>query len=325
MKKLELLLEYLGLKLLMLFIGLMPWGMALKFGEWLGVLLSKILKKRFNRTCRDIKKAFPNKTEKEVYQIALESWRNIGRIVAETVQAYYMPVSKLKTKAEIRNGEDSIKNSAKGLGGILHIGHFVNWEVFGMLAGIQYEKMSFVAKPQSNPYVDKLVNKVRMKYGSKMISAYNPFFACFRALKKGYMIGILSDQSVHSSKIYMNFLNRPAEVAPLTAMLALKMQVPVYPVRMYRENGKIIAEIGKTLWPPKTPYSHDVLLSFTATLQKYYEEWIYAAPQTWLWGHNRWKREDESRKEMQKQAAAAACATQPAKEVKEAKEGGKDA
>ncbi len=324
-RKLKLKAEYAGLKLLVIIIGLMPWSLAVKCGELLGFAMTKIIAKRFKRTISDIQKAFPQKSKREVYDIALESWRNIGRMAGEVIKAQTMPADKILEKLEFRNLEPLFEYNQKGNGGILHLGHFTNWELFGLIAATKLKKTAFIARPMSNPLVDKMLTKMRKSSGSDIISAYNPFFSCFKAIKKGAMIGILSDQSVPSAKMYMNFLGRPAEVAPMTAMLSLKMNVPVFPVRMYRENGKIVAEGEAPIYPPAGEYSHQLLFDYTARLKTKYEEWIKKDPSSWLWAHNRWKREKDCIKFMKIQDEEMRLEAQKAAAKKAEKEGAANA
>lgn len=291
-------------------IRITPWNLALKFGEFLGSALTVIIRKRYKRTIQDIKKAFPEKSDKEVRLIALESWRNIGRIAAEFCKACYMPDDKLMGKIELRGLEEIIDLNKQGKGCILHLGHFTNWEVAGLVISICCQKVYFVAKPQTNPYVDAEVNRLRCKKGAKFISAYNPFFSCFKALKKGGLISILSDQSVHASKLYMPFMGRAAEVAPLTAVLSLKTGVPVFCIRITREGGKIVIENTERIEPPQVEFSHKAVYDYTVTLKTKLEEYIRLAPETWLWGHNRWKREQDCIKAMAQQQAEFAAEEQ---------------
>lgn len=306
--------QYLGLKALILLIRLMPWGIALKLGEVLGRLITLVMPKRFKRTKEDIKKAFPSKSQKEVDQIALESWRNIGRLSAEFVKAAYMDKDEILSKVEIIGLEEVAERNASGKGCILHLGHFTNWEIAGLVVSILFKNVCFIAKPQTNPYVDKEVNWLRSILGARYISAYNPFFSCFKALKKGGLISILSDQSVHASKLYMPFLGRAAEVSPLTAVLSLKAQVPVYAIRIYRRGGKIVFEKTETILPPQTEYSHKVVFDYTALLKSKLEEFIRLAPETWLWGHNRWKREKDCIEAMKLQEKESEAQTKTGRE-----------
>ncbi|MBQ4493785.1 MAG: hypothetical protein II972_04220 [Elusimicrobiaceae bacterium] len=301
MKKFVFYIEYLALKAIVLFLGLLPWKLALKIGESVGVFLTFVLAKRFKRSIYDIQKVFPDKSKKEATEIAKESWRNIGRILAETAQISLMSKEKMLEKIEFVNFDRLIKENHAGKPTILHMGHFVNWEMFAIAGSTLFKNMLSVGKPQTNPYVNKALNDIRTKYGSKMTSSYNPFFACMKALKQGAVLGIVSDQSVISSALYMNFLGRPAELAPMTALLSLKMNVPVYPIRMYRKNGKVYAEAFDPILPPKEQFSHELLRKYTEQLKNIYEEWIRLDPASWLWAHNRWKREEKCRQKMKEE------------------------
>jgi KDO2-lipid IV(A) lauroyltransferase len=300
-QKIRFILEFAALKCLVFAIRALPWFIAVKFGEFFGLLISKIVYKRFERAVKNIQKTFPDKTPKEVKTIATESFINIGRMAAEFIKASSMSRKKLFKHIEFYNIEEIIKrNNTDGLGGILHIGHFVNWELLGLAAGYVFNKTAFVARPLSNPYVDAQLTKMRTSNGLAKINAYNPFFASFKYLKKGYMIGILSDQSVASSPLYMNFLGRPAEVGAMSAVLSIKMQVPVYPAFPHRKNGKIIIDILPPILPP-AQYSQQAVYDLTRKLNDIYEDWIRKEPSSWLWAHNRWKREKHSFKKMQEQ------------------------
>jgi KDO2-lipid IV(A) lauroyltransferase len=301
-RKLKLMVEYVGLKFLVLVIKVMPWSLAIKSGEVLGSLLPAFLPRRYKRTKSDIERAFPRKSPQEIEKITKESWVNIGRMSSEFVKCSQMSKAELTQRVEFRNFEPLLEHNRQGKGGILHIGHFVNWEVIGLAAGYAFDKMSFVARPQSNPYVDKQLTRMRTASGSKMISSYNPFFSTFKMIKKGYMVGILSDQSAKTeATFYMNFMGRPAEVAPMTAVVALKLGTPIYPVKVRRENGKIIIEAQQPIYAPHMKYSTKTSFDLTRTLMKKYEEWIKEDPASWLWAHNRWRREKHSLDKMGKQ------------------------
>lgn len=278
----------------------MPENLLIKFGEFMGLVLTKVMPNRYKRSIKDIRKVFPNKTEEECREIAKKSWVNIGRIVTEFAKAIKLPKEKILKKIRFENCESLFKDNAEGKGVILLLGHFANWEILGYAMAIKAKKMTFVAYPQNNSYVNDYITKLREKFGSKMISSYNPFFAAFRALKRGALVAILADQSVGSSKLYMNFLNRPAEVSPLPAVLSLKIGLPVYHVSVYREGKQIVVKCNKAIQPPNIPYSTEVLYDYTKVLKKELEEDILQHPADWLWAHNRWKREAEVRAKMEK-------------------------
>jgi len=291
--------EYLGLRFLIFILGLMPENTLIKFGEFMGIVLTKIMPNRYKRSVSDIQKAFPNKTEKECKQIAKESWSNIGRIVTEFAKAIHASKEEILSKFRFENCDQFFKDNQEGKGGILLLGHFANWETLGLAAAIKAKKMAFVAYPQRNQYVNEYISKLRKRFGSTLISSHNPFFASFRALKKGALVAVLADQSVISSKFYMNFLNRPAEVSPMPAVLSLKTGVPVYCLEFYRYGDKLVAHCSETIYPPKVEYSTASVADFTKVLQSKLEKNVLDHPNDWLWAHNRWKREAEARKALE--------------------------
>lgn len=293
-------LQCLGLKCLINILAVLPENFIVKVGENIGLLLTKLMPNRYKRSVADIQKAFPNKTIKECEQISKESWANIGRIITEFAKATRLNKKQISKKFRFINCERLFQENHEGKGVILLLGHFANWETLGLVTAIKAKKMSFVAYPQNNKYVNDYLAKLRGLFGSKMISSYNPFFSAFRALKRGYMVAILADQSVGSSKLYMDFLGRPAEISPLPAVLSLKTGLPVYHITMYREGKQIVVKCTDLIYPPQVPYSTEILYDYSKELKKKLEEDILAYPSDWLWAHNRWKREDEVKEKMNK-------------------------
>ena len=285
--------QCLGLKFLISILAVLPENFIVKVGGNIGLLLTKLMPNRYKRSVTDIQKVFSNKSEKECVQIAKESWSNIGRIVTEFAKATRLSEEEISKRFRFVNCEQFFKDNAEGKGVILMLGHFANWEVLGYVMGIKAKKMTFVAYPQNNKYVNDYVAKLRGKFGSKMISSYNPFFSTFRALKRGAMVAILADQSVGASKLYMDFLGRPAEVSPMPAVLSLKTGLPVYHIRFYREGNTFVVQCTDAIQPPQVPYSTQILYDYSKILKKELEDDIIAHPSDWLWAHNRWKREAE--------------------------------
>ncbi len=277
----------------------MPESILIKFGEFMGLVLTKVMPNRYKRSIADIQKVFPNKTPEECQQIAKKSWINIGRIVTEFAHAIKLPKEEIIKKIRFVNCENFFKDNQEGKGGILLLGHFANWELLGLATAIKTKKMAFVAYPQNNKYVDEYITKLRSLFGSTLISSHNPFFASFRAVKKGALLAILADQSVISSKFYMNFLNRPAEVSPMPAVLSLKTGVPVHCLEFYRDGDQLIAHCSESIYPPKVEYSTQAVADYTKVLQAKLEKNVLDHPEDWLWAHNRWKREAEARRALE--------------------------
>lgn len=288
-------LQYLALKLFCVLFGFVPYKIAVFLGRFATGSIRFILKKRFNRSVEDIQKAFPNKSLEESREIAVESWKNMGGIWAEFIKLTGMKPSSFRKHCRII-GAEKMLNAQDTTGGIIHIGHFTNWEAFGLAGAIYGVDKAVLAQRVDNPYVDEEMNRLRNIFTGRTFYSNHedkPFFACMRWLKKKKMLGILFDQNTVSGEMWIPFMGRTAAFSPITALLSIKMQVPVFPVRVWRENdGAIVSEVMDPVFPP-TEFSMDNARKFTKQLVGYYESWLRENPSSWLWAHNRWKREAE--------------------------------
>ena len=288
-------LQYLGLKGLCIVFSLLPY----RFCVWLGTFLVGVsrvfLPKRFKRMQYDIHRAFPGKSPQEVRQIAINSWRNMGTILAEFIQLSHTSRKKFKEHCRVE-GFEKIQAAEGKTGGIIHIGHFTNWEAFGFAASVYGADKAVLALRADNPYIDEEMNRLRNIFGGKTFYSNHgeqPFFAAMRWIKRKCLLGILIDQNAGSSEVWIPFMGRTAAFSPITALLAIKMQVPVFPVQVERKkDGLLVCHILDPLIPP-TEYTMTTTRQFTKQLAAFYEKCLRDDPASWLWAHNRWKREAE--------------------------------
>ena len=288
-------LQYLALKAFCVLFALLPYRFSVGMSRTLMGWTTVFFPNRFKRMEYDISRAFPEKTPQEVHQIAVDSWRNMGTILAEFIQLTHMSRENFKKHCKI-DGLHKIQKAEGTTGGIIHIGHFTNWEAFGLAASVYGMKKAVLAQRVDNPYIDEETNRLRNIFGGKTFYSNHgeqPFFAAMRWIKRKRLLGILIDQNAGSSEVWIPFMGRTAAFSPITALLAIKMQVPVFPVRVTREkDGILICHILDPLTPP-AEYTPATTRQFTKQLAGFYEDCLRADPASWLWAHNRWKREAE--------------------------------
>ncbi|MDR0292034.1 MAG: lysophospholipid acyltransferase family protein [Elusimicrobium sp.] len=289
-KPISFLFSFLGLQTMKAVFIVLPWDASIKFGMFCTGLAAKLMKKRFRNNMQSIARALPEKSEKEVYEICMGSWRNMGAVAAEFIKCARMSKEKLLQITELRNTAfvyERVKNNSPM---IIHSGHFPNWEVFNIASDARGLEKAVVAQGLKNPFIDKELERMRGLYGGRIINTDNPFFACVKWLKSGKSLAILSDQNAYKSEVYRKFFGRWCACSPLTPLLSIKLQIPVVPAKLYRENGKFIVEFLDPVIPP-LQYSQETVENMVDVLNKYYEGWIRERPADWLWAHNRWKRE----------------------------------
>jgi lauroyl/myristoyl acyltransferase len=109
-----------------------------------------------------------------------------------------------------------------------------NWELYAQVC-FQRPETSFgtVYQALRNPYLDDLINRDRRRLGVKTFNRKNGFEAALALLREPGSVGILVDQSVGHSGIWMPFFNRLGSTSPLAATLAIRTNSAVVPAAIY--------------------------------------------------------------------------------------------
>lgn len=223
--------------------------------------------------------------------IAREVFRNIGRSLVETCQLYHGRGAALIDRIEVRGREHYDAARARGKGLIFLTGHCGNWELSALaFARVFKTTMAVVARRQNNPYLNRMVERMRMRYDNRVIYKDNALRNMISVIRKNGVIGLLVDQTVLPEEgCLINFLGRKAWASKAPPLLARKTGVAVLPAFIHREGDRHVIEMC-----PALEFSHDADDdAVIADVQRYsavIERFIVAHPTEWYWVHRRWKR-----------------------------------
>jgi len=177
-------------------------------------------------------------------------------------------------------------------GGILLTAHLGNWELMGAVFSVfGGNKLSVIAKPLKNPFVNRLINRIRNRWKIEVISTKNPVEAIRLLKRTDRYLGILLDQRCAPSEGYaVKFFGKRAYTHKGPAFMSLKTGKPVIPAFCYEENGKYKIEVFEPIYPEsKDPEE------LTAMYSEAIERAIRKRPEQWMWFHNRWKNSPDLR------------------------------
>jgi KDO2-lipid IV(A) lauroyltransferase len=180
---------------------------------------------------------------------------------------------------------------ARGKGMILLSGHFGNWELIaftiGLFSGIS---VTVIVKPQSNKYIDVILNKYRVLRGNHIVYMANAARAILNSLKNNDAVGLLVDQSADWEKdLFVDFFGMPAATYKAPASLSLKLKAPIimgFPIRQPDYTYKIKLIELKT---DDLDDSKESIRILTERHVKVLEDTIRQNPGLWSWQHKRWK------------------------------------
>ena len=259
-----------------------------RFMRWVGPKT-----RRQKLVMRNLKAAFPEKSEAEIQSIALASWGSLGRMVAEYVFLDRLfdfdPASDKPGRIEVSGIPiflDLRDNPRPFIVFTAHSGCFELLPVAGASFGLS---VTVLFRPPNNPYIGDKVFEFRSARMGKLVPSHaGSSFALARTLEEGGGVGVLVDQKF-TRGVQTQFFGQPVQTNPLLAKLARQFNCEVYPARSIRLPGnRYRLEIEPRM---ELPRKADGALDVNATAQMLndkVESWVREYPEQWLWYHDRW-------------------------------------
>lgn len=168
------------------------------------------------------------------------------------------------------------------------MGHKGNWEWAGnsfSLAGKHH--LYVIYHPLSNRYFDRLMYRMRTRFGTGLIAMKDTFKEMVRNREELNATAFIADQTPSPARAHwMQFLNQDTPVFLGVEKIAEKMEYPVVYVsveRLKRGYYQVYAHLLAS--PPYTAVQGTITELHTRQL----EADIIRQPETWLWSHRRWK------------------------------------
>ena len=268
-------------------VGLLPldWASALggAMGRWIGPRLG--ITKRARTNLRD---AMPGLSEAEAASIIRGMWDNLGRVAFEYPHLRRIEVFATDGRVETSGLEHLDRALAAKRSVIMFSGHIGNWEI-AALAGGQYGiDVAQIYRAANNPLIDRMVARLRGDQGELIPKGTVASRRAVAALRRGGHLSLLADQKLNDG-IPVPFFGRDAMTAPALALLALRFDCDVLPVRVERLTG---ARFRLTVHPPlpmpRTGERDADVAALMLAVNRTLEAWIRERPEQWFWLHRRW-------------------------------------
>lgn len=284
----------LPLILISLPLALMPYHLSLKVGEGMGSLLFYLWRSRRTIAVENLRGAVVrgaviiDSTPEALIQ---QNFRNMAKSFVEVVKIYYGFGEEIFKRVTISGLEHFRDAEAKGKGTIIITGHCGNWELKAISVSRNLMRIHMVARSLNNPYLNRLMEKTRRKYGNRVIYKKGALKKILHVLKKNTAVGILMDQSVvRSEGVVGEFLGKKDYIMKTPALIARKTGSPVLPAFIRRTDCGHVIEIGEEIALDTSEDYEEAVRNDTLKFSGYIEDYIKKNPAEWLWIHRRWKR-----------------------------------
>ncbi len=194
-------------------------------------------------------------------------------------------------RVEIEGDRPLLDALRQGRGVIAVTAHFGNFELMPLTWARAHGQLDLVVRPLDNRLLDQSLNRLRSRYGCRVLTRRGIVRDAIRCLRAGRMLGILIDQNmIRREGLFVDFFGKPACTTPLSAALALRTGAAVFPGFIIRQapfRHRLV--FGREIPTVRTGDLQADLKTNTARHTRAVEDAIRAHPDHWLWIHRRWR------------------------------------
>jgi KDO2-lipid IV(A) lauroyltransferase len=261
------------------------------FAKMLALFLFYIVPIRKSVVINNLKIAFPEKTESEIYNIAKLNYISFTTTFAELLFIPSLTREKILKLNSIDNEESLIKILTQSKRTTLLTAHFGNWEIGSLLiSSLLNKNITVMVKPQRNNYVNDYVNKLRENFGNTTIPTGMGIKEIYKILLNGGIIGAVADQRGHPDGLRINFFNRSTAIFTGAFTMAVKSNALILFALLIRKpdgNYRLVHQIINY-----DSANNNLEENVAIVSQKYFcllERYVRENPEQWFWMHKIWK------------------------------------
>lgn len=274
--------------------------LPLRLVQWKGGFLGKITYSVFGFrrgvTLDNLRYAFPEKSDEELNRIARGVFKNVGIALFELLYFPRLTLERIREVVRFKNPEMIHEIYKKGRGIIFLAAHFGSWELLaqGIPACLGIPSLN-IAKPQSNPYVDRVIHQWRTRFGNTLVAVDLSVREILKTLGSGGAVGMIADQTAAKENIWIEFFGRNVPTHQGPAVFSLKTGAPLIMLFSVRQpDGSSIILSEEVPASDLNGYTEENVIELTKRHVKITEKYIRQYPDHWMWTHKRWKHVPEN-------------------------------
>lgn len=238
----------------------------------------------------NIRRAFPEKSGKEVRRIAKGSFRNLARTA---VGVLIMPrlLKRVPSGFECMHVDRIARAHAMGSGGIVYFtAHYGNWETQSWTSTLLGGDFTAVGRPFRNKLVYRDIARKREAVGLKLVNKKEAIRPLIKTLKRGGEVGLVADQYAGKGGVPTLFMGRVCSTTGAAAALARMTHCPIVPA-FCRElpDHHFQAYIYEPFFVAETDDPEKDIREATQRCMDCLELEIRRAPENYLWAHRKWR------------------------------------
>ena len=284
---------WLGIAILRAF-SFLSYSSMLRLSRFLGTVFFSLAKRRRHIIDTNIKLCFPEKSEEQQQQLALDVFISSIMAIFETSLSWWGKREKIMALHKIEGIEHLNAASAKNKGVILLVSHFTTMEIAGAFLNKNIDNLNVVYKRSNNELLEWFIQHKRLQNCSGLIK-HKSLRDIVRNIKAGNVVWYAPDQDFgKKDSIFAPFMNVMTCTLLSTQRLAKLTGAPVIPFYVARNKDGSGYTMRFSAALENFPGENE--LANATAVNHAIEEQIKQTPEQYLWAHRRFKTRPEGEK-----------------------------
>ncbi len=227
-------------------------------------------------------------TRRETWRLLFAWARHMTYLFVDFCRMPRLQADAFERRVDARAFRELIPLAEEGRGLICVSGHLGVWELCPHLPSLVGFKMTVVVRPTGIAPVDDVLTAIRRSGGTNVVRKWGILLPLKRALERGEMVGLLTDEDARERPIFVPFLGTLAATTPSVAFLQRVTGAPIVVASVHRT--------GRERWrchvwrvirsePVHDAEAHE--REVTAAVSEALSSAILAYPEQWFWGSRR--------------------------------------
>ena len=268
---------------------LLPVEWASTLGAKGGAIIGPLTRRKAAIMEENFRIAFPEKTPREIKQLAKACWSSAGRVLSEYPHLDRIINDRADQRLEIVVRDPDLTFRDRNRPVIVVGAHLSNWELSASALGRLGIVNSILYTPLTNPWLDRILRESRAALNCELLPRDNSTRLLVERLNAGRTVGMLVDRPVRGGKP-IPFFGRGKSTTIMPAKLALKFDCDLIPSHVERIKG---AHFRVTFHPPVRPANpgdckNDQALDMMRQSHQLFESWIRQRPEDWICSTRVW-------------------------------------
>lgn len=235
-----------------------------------------------------------NFSARDLKKILKRYYLNLAQNMVEILYSRKIDSSYIEKYIKIDGAENFLNAAINNRSLVLITAHFGNWEIPNIVCRHLYSKKPYLVLVNDKirkSSLGQLLDSYRLIHGYEIVSANSSGLReIMYRLKKGALLGLVIDQGIGKSSVYIDFFNHRVP-APTGAMkLAIKFESPLVLSFIRRIKGPYLElKVFPAIELIEADSEEEKIARNSQVFNKRIEEFIGLYPENYLWQFKRFK------------------------------------